>query len=285
MIDLHTHSTGSDGQFRPSELVKKAYESGINVLAITDHDSTSGIAEGAEAARRLDIDFIPGIEISCQYPGEMHMLGYFIDIESEAIQAACRRFVELRDVRAQKIIDYLQSKGCDIKLSDVKEKAGGRILGRPHFAQVLLEKGFVPDYRAAFDRYLATPEFDRIERPKPEPEVGIKIIHDGGGIAVLAHPMSLKLEMDALDRKVEELCSYGLDGIETYYGKHSKEQIEAYHRLAQKYHLIETAGSDFHGEKVKKDIQIGRRAGTGDVLVDEKKGAEIVWRLKEERND
>ena len=280
MIDLHMHSTGSDGQYAPAELMKKAKAGGLTAVALTDHDSSSGLIEAGEIAAALGLEFFPGIEISCKYAGEMHMLGYGIRPMSEAIQKACAKFVELRELRARKIIAYLASKGVGISLADVRRKAGGQILGRPHFAQVMLEQGYVRTIREAFDRYLATPEFDKIERPKPAPEAGIKIIHDGGGVAVLAHPKSLKLAGDALERQVRTLVDAGLDGIETYYGAHTPEQIAEYHALALKYHLLETAGSDFHGEKVKPEISLGRRQGSADLLVSEEQEAEILLELR-----
>lgn len=257
MIDLHAHTTASDGQYGPSDLVEKAHGLGIKYLAVTDHDSVSGVGQALQRARELGIECIPGIEISTAGAAEMHILGYGIDIDSEAVRQMCRRFVDLRRERAEKIIGYLQSKGVSIVLEDVYEYAKTELIARPHFARVLLENGYVGDIREAFDKYLATPEFDKIERPKPPPEEGIRMIHAAGGAAVLAHPVSLGLSGTELDAMVRKLLDAGLDGIETYYGQHSPEQKQEYHALASRYGLVETAGSDFHGENVKPDISLG----------------------------
>ena len=280
MIDLHMHSTASDGQYEPVWLMEKAKKAGLTAVALTDHDAVVGIAEAQAAAERLGLHFIPGIEISCKYSGELHMLGYGIDFESEAIRKACARFVELRDIRAQQILAFLAERGVELTLEDVEAQAGGRVLARPHFARAMLAKGYIENYREAFDKYLATPEFDKIERPKPEPKEGIRIIHEGGGKAVLAHPVSLKLSGEALEKKVEELVNAGLDGIETYYGSHTQKQMDEYHALAQRFGLFETAGSDFHGEKVKPDIVLGCRKGTKEPLVSEALGRALLVRLE-----
>lgn len=280
MIDFHMHSTASDGEYAPAALMEKAKKAGLTTVALTDHDSVAGIAEAQAAAEQLGLSFIPGIEISCQYSGELHMLGYGIDPESEAIRKACAHFVELRDIRAQQILAFLAERGVHLTLADVEAQAGGRVLARPHFACAMLAKGYIQNYREAFDKYLATPEFDAIERPKPEPEEGIRIIHEGGGKAVLAHPMSLKLSGMAMEKKVEELVNAGLDGIEIYYGSHTPEQMEEYHALAWRFGLLETAGSDFHGENVKPDIVLGCRKGTREPLVSEALGRALLARLE-----
>lgn len=257
MIDLHIHTTASDGQYEPGELISKAISEGIQVISVTDHDSIGGIEAGQKRAQELNIEFIPGIEISVAGAKEMHILGYYIDINSKPILSMCERFIELRKERANKIIDYLTVKGVPITLEEVSEYAKNELMARPHFARVLLKKGYIDSYREAFDKYLATPEFDKIERPKPTPEEGIKMIHDAGGIAVLAHPSSLNLTDTVLEKNIKNLISLGLDGIETYYSQHTALQISKYHSIAQKYGLLETIGSDFHGEKVKPNIYLG----------------------------
>jgi len=267
MLDLHTHTTASDGQYAPGMLVRKAKQQGITTLAITDHDSVDGLLEGKEEAERQGIEYIPGIEISVKSENEMHILGYFIDYKAPVIQKACDQFVQFRRERTGRIIEYLKNCGILITQEEVEKKAGLKVVGRPHFAQVLLEKGYVGSMREAFDRYLATPEFAKIERPKPSAKKGIQIIHEAGGIAVLAHPMTLKLEGDLLRKQLSLLKEWGLDGIETYYSKHSNEQILEYHKLALKYQFIETAGSDFHGETVKPDIFLGRKQNSDSLLV------------------
>ncbi|MCM1107333.1 MAG: PHP domain-containing protein [Blautia sp.] len=272
IADLHMHSTASDGQYAPEELVKKVKAAGIGMMALTDHDTVDGVPSACEAARELGIVCIPGIELSIRHEAELHMLGYGIDTDNARLREFCGQLVRDRDTRADKIIDYLAEYGLAVSRAEVEEKAGSQVIGRPHFARVLVEKGYVGSVQEAFDRYLATPEFARIERPKPTAREGLSMIHGAGGIAVLAHPVSLKKEGAALDQEVRALVELGLDGIETYYSTHSAAQVEEYHRLAVKYDLLETVGSDFHGEKIKPDIFLGKKAGGQELLV-ELKGA------------
>ncbi len=268
IVDLHMHSTASDGQYAPEALVKKVKEAGIGLMALTDHDSVGGVREAERAADEAGIEFIAGIELSIRHENELHMLGYGIDIQDQALQKFCAQLVRDRETRAERIITYLDSKGVKVTEEEVREKAGSNLIGRPHFAQILLEKGYVSSIQEAFDRYLATEEFSRIERPKPTAEEGLAMIHNAGGIAVLAHPHSLKKTGKALKEEVRVLKERGLDGIESYYSTHTPEQVAEYHALAQSFQLLETAGSDFHGEKVKPAIFLGKKAGGRELLVD-----------------
>jgi hypothetical protein len=269
MIDLHMHSTASDGQYTPEELVTKAQDTGVTMMALTDHDTIDGVERAEAQAKKLGMEFIPGIEISLESEAEMHMLGFYIDIESEGIRAACQKFVQLRNERTLKIIEFLKKYDIHITKEEVEAKSGSDVVARPHFARVMLEKGYVQSISEAFDKYLGTKEFSTIERPKPSAEEGIRMIHEAGGLALLAHPISLKQDEEGLDALVGSLKEMGLDGIETYYSTHSDEQIRQYHALAVKYGLIETIGSDFHGEKVKPDIFIGKRIHGEELLASE----------------
>ncbi len=268
IVDLHMHSTASDGQYAPEALVKKVKEAGIGLMALTDHDSVGGVREAERAADEAGIEFIAGIELSIRHENELHMLGYGIDIQDQALQKFCAQLVRDRETRAERIITYLDSKGVKVTEEEVREKAGSNLIGRPHFAQILLEKGYVSSIQEAFDRYLATEEFSRIERPKPTAEEGLAMIHNAGGIAVLAHPHSLKKTGKALKEEVRALKERGMDGIESYYSTHTPKQVAEYHALAQSFQLLETAGSDFHGEKVKPAIFLGKKAGGRELLVD-----------------
>lgn len=287
IIDLHMHSTASDGQYEPAALVKKVKENGIGLMALTDHDSVSGVSEAGQTAKELGIHFITGIELSIAHEEELHMLGYNIDINNKPLQEFCELLVHDRDTRADKIIDYLAGYGMHITRQEVEEKAGSNLIARPHFARIMLEKGYVSTLQEAFDKYLATDEFAKIERPKPTAEEGMKMIHDAGGVAVLAHPMSLKKTGEVLEEEIAHLAELGLFGIETYYSTHTPEQIEEYHALALKYNLIETAGSDFHGEKVKPKIFLGKKIGGEEILVnaDEKINLSRVMQLADKRQD
>lgn len=280
MIDLHMHSTASDGQYTPEELVKLVKNAGIELMALTDHDSIAGVEEAQQVAHQNGICCIAGIELSIRHEQELHMLGLGIDTHNERLSRFCEQLVRDRDTRADKIISYLEEFGLTVLRQEVEAKAGSNVIGRPHFAQVLLEKGYVSSIQEAFDRYLATEGFSKIERPKPSAKEGIHMIHEAGGIAVLAHPVSLKKSGADLEQEISELVKEGLDGIETYYSTHTEKQIQEYHELAKKYQLIETAGSDFHGEKIKPAIVLGHKEGGREILVD----AELLLDLPRLRN-
>lgn len=260
MIDLHIHSTASDGQYCPSEVVRLAAQTGVEVMALTDHDTIAGLEEAASEAARVGIDFIPGIEISVRCTGvtkEMHILGYGIVSESSSLKALCAQMLRQRSQRKARIFEFLSGKGIDLAPDEVEKYASNGLVARPHFARAMVTAGYVSCIREAFDLYLATPEFDRLERPKPAPKDAIKTILDSGGVPVLAHPIQLNLGGTQLEALLQELICYGIRGIEVYYSTHTPEQTAFFLSLAKKYNLIITGGSDFHGEKVKPDIALG----------------------------
>lgn len=256
-VDLHTHSTASDGQYHPRELVKMAKEHNLSLYALTDHDTIDGIAEARLAALQYDVNFIPGIEISTQLGEEIHILGLRIDETTPALIQACEEYKKSRLSRGQRIIDYLNSLGIPITRNDLPEKNDGS-LGRPHFAQYLQQNGFVRTRQEAFDRYLNTPAFHAAtDRKKPTPQEAISLIHSAGGKAFLAHPGLLKMGKRWQESLIAELREAGLDGLEVYYFKHTKNQVAFYRRLAIQNHLLCSCGSDFHGESVKPDVPFG----------------------------
>ncbi len=255
--DLHTHSTASDGQYTPSELVRLARCRGLDLLALTDHDTVDGLKEAVQAGEQAGIRVIRGIELSAREYPTFHILGYGFDPESPALSDLCRGLKEGRDQRAPRIIKFLEEQGVRISLSEVEELAGGRIVGRPHFAQVLVRHGYVSSNREAFDRYLDTEEFlRRVERPKPPAQVCVETIRAAGGKTSLAHPYQIGVDNEKLERIVRQLAGCGLEAIECFYPKHTSEQQDFYLSLAQKYCLHVTGGSDFHGEQVKPDVRL-----------------------------
>lgn len=257
LCDLHTHSTASDGQYTPTELVYLAKKCGLESLALTDHDTTDGLSEAVRAGEQLGLRVIRGIELSAREYPTFHILGYNIDPAAPALAKLCQEMRVGRDERSLRIISILKEKGIAISLAEVEELAGGNIVGRPHFARVLVRRGFVSSNREAFDRYLDTEEFHRrVERQKPEARVCIEAIKAAGGKASLAHPYQIRVDDRALDTIVRELAGYGLDAIECYYPKYTPEQQQSYLHLTGKYQLHQTGGSDFHGEKVKPDIKL-----------------------------
>ena len=255
LIDLHLHSNASDGQYSPTELMKKVKEAGITRCALTDHDTVAGIKEARTACDSLGIDFVPGIEISTKEDVEHHILGYGIDETNEELIASCEFFKNERIKRAKKIYQYLEDNGVHLIPGSVEEIAGSDNLGRPHFAQAMLQQGYIDNVREAFDKYLATPEFEKNNfRKYCSYKEAIEIIHKAGGIAVLAHPGSTKRKsLQQMAERIEELVSYGLDGIECYYSSHDYEKTLFYLQQANLYDLEVTIGSDYHGEYNRTD--------------------------------
>ena len=259
-LDLHVHTTASDGQYTPAEIISKAKDLGLEMIAITDHDTVDGIAEAKAAALELQVNFIPGIEISTQDTQEVHILGLSIDYKNPQLAETCREYARSRENRAEKICEYLGTKRIKVVLEEIQKIAGDGVIGRPHFAKYLEENGYVKNREEAFRKYLDTKEFKKYtDRKKPAPEEAIALIHKAGGKAFLAHPGLLKMGWGEVELFISRLKLAGLDGIECYYSRHTKPQVEGFLELAKKYDLLVSAGSDFHGEKVKLDIKLGYR--------------------------
>lgn len=257
LTDLHTHSTFSDGQYSPPELVALAKKCGISVLALTDHDTTDGVAEATSAGEKLGVRVIPGIEFSAREYHAYHILGYAFDPAEQAMAALIARMKQGRNDRKQLIADYLSEYEMPVELDEVLRLAGDGVTGRPHFAQAMVDRGYVASVREAFDKWLDTDELhERIDKGKPTARECVETIKASGGKASLAHPYQIGMDDEALDAIVRELVSYGLDAIECYYPKFTPEQQAYYLQLAEKYHLHVTGGSDFHGERVKPDIEL-----------------------------
>lgn len=259
MIDLHTHSTASDGQYSPSELMTIAVQNNITAIALTDHDTVAGIKEARTTANQLGLKFFTGIEISAEFPkGTMHILGYNIDADNPELVKTCEWSSNQRSQRGDKIFAFLKNKNILLTRESVEKYAAGKTLGRPHFARAMIDAGYVKTVPEAFDKYLDTTEFkDNTKRQRLSPEESIKLILDSGGIPVLAHPVSLKADDDKLNGIIKMLISYGLAGIECYHSKHTPELISKYIKIAEKNNLYITAGSDFHGENIKPGVTLG----------------------------
>lgn len=257
-IDLHTHSIASDGQFSSSKLVEMAKENKLELYAITDHDSISGLCEAEKEARRIGVRFIPGIEISCQDSEEIHIVGLDIDYSNTMLVNKCMEFQRERLNRGEKICKYLSETGISIDYDEVRGFAGGGLVARPHFAKYMLEHGIVKTRKEAFDRYLDTDEFKRkTERMKPSCKEAIDLIHDAGGLAVLAHPGLYKMPVSEKKLLVSRLAENGIDGIECFYSKHDEEESDMYYKWMLEYDLKFSIGSDFHGPDVKPSIRLG----------------------------
>lgn len=253
-VDLHTHSTASDGQYTPSELTAKAAAAGIEALALTDHDTIDGVEEMCQAGREYGVKVLRGVELGAKEYKGLHILGYCYSEEAPELQKLCMDMKRGREERAHRILDYLHENGIHISLDEVEELAGGNIIARPHFAQVMVKRGYVSTAREAFSLYLDTDEYQKIERVKASAETCIQAIRQSGGKAVLAHPYQVGLSYDELEILVKRLKAFGLDGIECYYTEHTQEMTRFCLELAKRYHLFVTAGSDYHGERVKPDV-------------------------------
>lgn len=256
-VDLHMHSTASDGQYAPTELVRLAKTASLEVMALTDHDTMSGLREALAAGSACGLRVISGVELSAAEFDNLHILGYGFPPDSLELNRLCAWAAQERERHMDCIADFLWQKGVPVNLDEVRTLAGNGSIGRPHFAQVMVRHGYVKNSREAFDRYLDTEEYNnRVKRKKPSAQVCIETIRAAGGWPVLAHPYQLRLEDAALEELLRRLLSYGLAGIECYYPKHTPEQRAFYLRLAEKYHLHVTAGSDFHGERVHSEDRI-----------------------------
>lgn len=257
-VDLHIHSSASDGQYTPAEIVCMAKEKGCELIAITDHDTVGGVSEERKCAEQLGVNFISGIEISAQAEEEIHILGYGINENNPELVEQCSVFAMERKNRAKSICDFLGRKNILVDMKKIQEIANGEIIARPHFAQYLQVYEYVSTRKEAFDKYLDTEEFHAaVTRNKPSPQEAIQLIHNAGGLAFLAHPGFIKKTKEELSLFVWELKKYGLDGIECFYSKHNQEQTKYFYELAEKYDLLVSCGSDFHGEKIKPEVLLG----------------------------
>ena len=245
-IDLHTHSTASDGIYSPTELLHRAKEVGLRVLALTDHDTTDGLEEAMRAARTLDIDLIPGIEINTDVGGgEVHVLGYFLEFQRPEFQAVLKVLRDARERRGQRMVELLNEHGVNISWERVREIAQGSV-GRPHVAEALLEAGYVQTIGEAFDSYIGRDCYAYVPRYKLTPKDAVLLIASANGLPVIAHPIELP-GLDELRSWLPELCEAGMVGLETYYGPYTPENERELLALAHEYNLIPTGGSDFHG--------------------------------------
>jgi len=254
-VDLHIHSTASDGKFSPEVIVGKAAALGLTTIALTDHDSVDGIAPALEAAKahpRLRV--IPSIEISTDMPsGEVHILGYFIDFTSDELKSALERFRSSRQRRAQGMIARLRDLNIHIDWQRVQEIAGDGSIGRPHIAQAMLEKGYINSIKDAFDGYIEHGGPAYVEREKMTPAEAVALIVRSDGLPVLAHPFTV----NDPDKMVIELKKKGLVGIEAYYNGYTAEEVKSLVSLADKHSLVTTGGSDYHGLDDSTETMIG----------------------------
>jgi len=267
--DLQMHSTHSDGTDSPRRLVELAREAGLSTIALTDHDTTTGLPEARAAGDDLGVRVISGVEITCEYGGKsMDMLGYCFDSGADALQARLAEIQEGRRQRNLEIIGKLNALGHDISYEEVvaeADKSDGKIIGRPHFATVMIRKGIVQERQEAFDKYLAEGGAAYVQKLAVSPEECVEMLRSAGGLAVLAHPKLIRFPAGVGIRDLlAALKDAGLAGLECYYSLHSPEEIQQYLALAKEFDLLPTGGSDYHGGN-KPEIKVG--IGLGDLRV------------------
>ena len=260
IIDLHVHSTASDGTYIPKEVVELAQKIGLSAIALTDHDTIDGLKEFQETGKLLGIETIPGIEFAALWENhhrpEIHIVGLGFDPNHPVLLERMKDIKESRDIRNQKMCEKLSSIGLHITLDEVAANAGGEIITRAHFANVLLQKGYIKKKEDAFSRYISPGLPGYVEREFLTPKLCIETIKEAGGAAVLAHPTLYDLNMEQLEELCAELIPYGLDGIECHYSTYSPAETKAITALAEKMELLPSGGSDFHG-KNKPNIHLG----------------------------
>jgi predicted metal-dependent phosphoesterase TrpH len=254
-VDLHVHSTASDGRYSPADIVHKAIEHGLTVIAISDHDSVDGITPALNAAEAFPwFRVIPCVEISTDVSqGEAHVLGYFIDYTDQDLLVTLDRMRNSRRERAQGMIAKLENLGIQLEWQRVQEIAGGGSIGRPHLAQAMLEKGYITSLKEAFTNYISRSGPAYVERKKMTPVEAVELILQAGGLPVLAHPTTVNNP----EMTIVTLKAAGLIGIETYYAGHTDKEVNKLIGLANKYGLITTGGSDYHGLDADNDTMLG----------------------------
>ena len=253
-VDLHIHTTASDGSLTPEEIVRRAEQLNYKAIAITDHDTVDGLKKALNEAQKSNLEVIPGLEINTQYDGhEVHILGYYIDYKDPDLLARLDYYKELRMKRVEKIVDKLENMGFEINMNDVLEFAKGPAIGRSHIARALNKRGYVDSTSEAFDKYIGIGKPAYVNRERMSPEESINLIKQCGGIPVLAHPGLI-----GSDQIVKKIIEFGIMGLEVFYYEHSKEQEEKYRTMARDNSLILTGGSDDHGPGNKDGFRLGK---------------------------
>lgn len=262
MIDLHVHTTASDGQYTPTQIIQKAADRNITTIAITDHDTVAGLEEGKKAAKEHGIRFVPGVELNINFPtGEFHLLGLGLQKISPSFNQMIETLVKNRDLRNEQIINNMQKDGVDITFEEIQNDFPNTIIGRPHFAAELVKKKIVKTRQQAFDIYLAKGRKWYVERVGSNLDEAIVAIKECGGIPIIAHPMSLYLSWGKLPDAIKDFYERGVMGLEAFHPGARVTECLRLEELAKKLGMLITGGSDFHGEQIRTDRRLGHTCG------------------------
>jgi 3',5'-nucleoside bisphosphate phosphatase len=258
MIDLHAHTTASDGSLTPTQLVALAREAGLSALGVTDHDTVGGLPEAVAAAGAAGLELVPGVELSVDYPhGQFHLLGYFVDFTRPPFLDRLQYLQDYRFRRNEKMVELMQQQGLPVTMEDFAREAGGTVIGRPHMALAMVRKGLVSSTQEAFDRYLADGRPCHIPKVKLLPAEAIELLHSAGATTILAHPKYLQIpDAGQLRAELALLKNEGLDGIEVFYSQHTEEETALYQEIARELEFVISGGSDFHGRS-KPNVKLG----------------------------
>ena len=259
IVDLHTHTTESDGSFTPEELISEAKRKGLSAIAITDHDTFAGIAKAAPIAAANDIELIPGIEFSTDYHGkEVHVVGLYIDTQNAHLNAKMKEFRDCRENRNITIVENLQKEGFDITMEALKAENPDCVITRANIARFLYEHGMIPSIQTAFEKYIGDNCKCFVNRFKVTPMDAVRLIKEAGGTAVLAHPLLYHMSNANLQKLIDDMKAAGLDGIEAIYCTYSAAEEREMKQLAKQNGLLISGGSDFHGStKPKLELATG----------------------------
>ncbi len=263
-IDLHMHSIFSDGHQEPEFLVDWAAHLGLSAIALTDHDNTRGVDRAKARGEQVGVEVIPATEITVSFSGgTFHLLGYFVDHHNQDFNRRLEEQVVQRNLRNSRIVELLAENGMPITEAELKEEAGEAVVGRPHIAKLMVKHRYVREFRDAFDLWIGDGKPCYVEKENFSPKDAIELVLSAGGVPVLAHPRWLNLPSEKLEPYIEELVGYGLRGLEVIYSDHPDSLQDQLKQIAQKFDLLITGGSDYHGGTVKPEVTLGHGAGGG----------------------
>jgi predicted metal-dependent phosphoesterase TrpH len=284
MIDLHMHSTYSDGEWPVRSVVEEAARRSLSTIALTDHDTVAGILEAQAVGAAVGVRVIPGVELSSEFSGtSLHVLGYFVDPTCPVFEERLTAARDARDLRNPKIVERLRELGLEITMAEVEAVAGeGGAVGRPHIARVLLDKGYCSTAQEVFSKYLGEQGEAYLPKRRIPPHIAFKWIHDAGGVAVIAHPRTLRYKMPKLNfgDVIGRLMLDGLDGVECYYSGHDERTTRELLNVASRMKLAITGGSDFHGPTVRPKVSIGVGYGKMAIRDELLDGLVAAWRKR-----